>query len=35
MEQYDLVKDEQVPTCMRVEFVSARHEDDDQGSANA
>jgi hypothetical protein len=29
MEQYDLVKDEQVPTCLRVEFVRARHEDDD------
>jgi hypothetical protein len=35
MEQYDLVKDEQVPTCMRVEFVRARREDDDQGSGNA
>jgi hypothetical protein len=29
MEQYDLLKDEQVPTCLRVEFVRARHEDDD------
>jgi hypothetical protein len=35
MEQYDLLKDEQVPTCMRIEFVRARHEDDDQDPGNA
>jgi hypothetical protein len=35
MEQYDLVKDEQLPTCMRVEFVRARHEDDDQDPGKA
>src|SRR5260370_3182332 len=33
MEQYDLVKDEQVPTCMRVHFVRARRAEDDHGSA--
>jgi hypothetical protein len=32
MEEYDLVKDEQVPTSMRIEFVRAKLQDDDQGT---
>lgn len=35
MEEYDLVKDEQIPTSLRVEFVRARHEDEDRGLEKA
>jgi Family of unknown function (DUF5681) len=35
MERYDLLKLEQVPTCMRIEFVRARHQDDDQDPGKA
>jgi hypothetical protein len=35
MERYDLLKLEQAPTCMRIEFVRARHEDDDQDPGKA
>jgi hypothetical protein len=35
MEQYDLVKLEQAPTSMRIEFVRAKQEDDDEGPDNA
>jgi hypothetical protein len=35
MERYDLLKLEQVPNCMRIEFVRARHQDDDQDPGKA
>jgi hypothetical protein len=35
MERYDLVKEEQVPTSMRIEFVRAKQEDDDEGPGEA
>jgi hypothetical protein len=34
MKEYDLMEPGQAPTCMRVEFVRARHEDD-EGSEKA